>query len=370
MKLQVKREPFLAALSVAATIAPTRGVRSNLRNALLVADKDGALEVRATDMEVGVRYRLQAESVQDPVSVCLPCQTLAGLLSECTEELAVLETDGPKGILSLGRDRFEILGQEASDFPEIPEMGADATIPIPAAELAAMIDRTIFAAAHEQGRYAINGLYILVKEKLLEIVATDGRRLAYCKRKLKSTTALENGVIIPVKMMQEVRKLCDQVPKGQEAELAVRGRSVLFRGGNLTLSSVLIEGIFPKYQQVIPKDADREITFKREELMHALRKAMYLTSEESRSVNFTFTEGTCLLEARCPEKGTASVTVEVEYKGEKTGIAFNSQYLQDSLRALTAEKVRLEMKDPSRPGVIREGADYLYVLMPVNPKEP
>ena len=289
--------------------------------------------------------------------------------AECTEDLVTLETTGAKGILTVGRDRFEVLGQESSDFPDVPSMGEGAALSVPAEDLARMIDRTAYAAAREQGRYAINGVHVQCRDKTLEIVATDGRRLAYAKKKLKSSGALEEGVIVPVKMMQEIRKLCDNVPAGEELQLAQRGRSIIVAGNTVTLSSLIVEGIFPKYQQVIPKDSDKEIVIKREPLMHALRKAVYLTSEETKTVSLTFSPGTCLIEARSPDKGTAAVTLEVEYTGTPVTIGFNPQYLQDGLKTLDADTVRLELKDGSKPGMLREGTEFLYVLMPVNPKD-
>lgn len=369
MKLVVKREPFTAALSAAAAIVPLRGVRPSLKNCLLNVDSSGALEIQATDMETGLRYKLQAEFVENPVSLCLPCSWLAGLLKEFTEDIVTLETNGAKGVLTMGRDRFEVLGQESSDFPDVPSMGEGAALSIPSEDLARMIDRTTYAAAREQGRYAINGVYMQCKEKLLEVVATDGRRLAFCKKKLKAGGALEDGVIVPVKMMQEIRKLCDNVPKGEDLQVAMRGRSIIVSGGQVTLSSLVVEGIFPKYQQVIPKDADKEITLKRDPLIHALRKAIFMTSEETKTVNLKFSAGTCLIEARSPDKGQATVTLEAEYSGEDVSIGFNPQYLQDALKVLDSETVRLEIKDGSKPGTLREGTDFLYVLMPVNPKD-
>ncbi|MCY3018647.1 MAG: DNA polymerase III subunit beta [Planctomycetota bacterium] len=369
MKLVVKREPFTAALSAAAAVVPLRGARPSLKNALLKGDQDGNLEVQATDMEVGLRYKLKAETIQSPVSLCLPCITLAGLLKECTEDVVTLETSGAKGILTVGRDRFEVFGQESSDFPEIPGIGEGPALTIAAADLARMIDRTIFAAAREQGRYAINGVYIQCKDKVFEMVATDGRRLAYCKKKLKSSGVLEDGAIVPVKMMQEVRKLCDSAGANGDLQISVQGRAVLVCSEIETLSSLVVEGIFPKYQQVIPKDCDKEITFKREALLQALRKAMFLTSEETRTVQLNFSPGTCLIEARSPDKGQAAVTLEVEYTGDAVAIGFNPQYLQDALRVLAADTARMELKDSARPGVLREGQDYQYVLMPVNPRD-
>ena len=136
-----------------------------------------------------------------------------------------------------------------------------------------------------------------------------------------------------------------------------------------TLSSLIVEGIYPKYQQVIPKDADKEVTIKREPFMHALRKAFYLTSDETKTVSLKFSPGTCLIEARSPDKGQAAVTLEVEYNGEEVTIGFNPQYLQDALKVLAADTVRLDLKDGNKPGTLREGQDFLYVLMPVNPKD-
>src|SRR5688572_24347002 len=144
MKLVVKREPFTAALSAAAAVVPLRGARPSLKNALLEGDAEGNLEIKATDMEVGLRYRLKAESIQAPASLCLPCITLAGLLKECSEEVVTLETTGPKGVLTVGRDRFEVIGQESSDFPEVPGMGEGTALSVPTGEMATMIDRTIF----------------------------------------------------------------------------------------------------------------------------------------------------------------------------------------------------------------------------------
>jgi DNA polymerase III subunit beta len=368
MKLVVKREPFTAALSAASAVVPLRGARPSLKNALLEGDADGNLEIKATDMEVGLRYRLKAESIQAPASLCLPCITLAGLLKECSEDVVTLETTGPKGVLTVGRDRFEVIGQESSDFPEVPGMGEGSVLSVPTGEMATMIDRTIFAAAREQGRYAINGVYMQCKDKVMEVVATDGRRLAFCKKKLK-TGGIDEGIIVPIKMMQEVRKLCDNVPKGEDLQIAVRGRAILVSGGPVTLSSLVVEGIFPKYQQVIPKDSDKEVTFKREALTQALRKAVFLTSDETRTVQLNFSAGTCLVEARSPDKGQAAVTVEAEYNGESMSIGFNPQYLQDALKVLATDTVRLELKDGSRPGVLREGQDFLYVLMPVSPRD-
>lgn len=371
MKIVVKRNAFASALSAASTVVPLRGVRPGLRNCLLTADKTGAIEISATDLEIGLRSKLQAESVVDPVSVCLPCTMMAGLLKECKEDLVTLETIGAKGVLTIGRDRYEVLGTESSDFPDMQSgiTETEKTISILAEDVASMIDRTIYAAAREQGRYAINGVYMQCKNNTLEMVSTDGRRLAVAKKQISKGGALEDGVILPVKMMQEIRKLCDSVASGKQITFALRGRSFIAATDDTTLSSLVIEGIFPKYSQVLPKGHDKEITIKREPLINALRKAVFLTSEETKTVTLCFSPGICLIEARSPEKGQAAVTLEVEYSGEEVSIGFNPQYLQDGLKVLDSETIRMELKSGTHPGMVREGEAFIYVLMPVNQKE-
>jgi DNA polymerase-3 subunit beta len=373
MKIVAKRDVFAAALSAAANVVPLRSARPNLKNALLVGHGDGRLEVQATDMDVGLRYRLLAESVEDAGSLCIPCIPLSGLLRECSEEVVRLETEGAKGQLSVGRDEFEIVGQEASEFPEVPDFHEDdeaQALKIPAVDLKQMIDRTIFSAAKEPGRFAINGIFIAFQEKNLEMVATDSRRLALAKRKIKDKAKWhDEGVITPVKMMQEVRRLCEACNATEQIHLLIRDRTILVRGGNETLSSQLVEGTFPRYKQVVPADNDKEITFNREAMLAALRKAAFMAGEETRIVQLRFTSGTCDLESRSPDKGQARVKVEVEYDGPALAVGFNPQYLQDCLKVLAAEKVRLELKNESKPVVLREGKDFLYVLMPVNPNE-
>lgn len=369
MKLIVKRAPFAAAWSFAASVAPARSVRPILQNAMLTGDAGLALEVHASDMEIGLRYGLQAESLADPAPLCLPCATLAGLLGECGDEVVSLEADGSHAKVTAGRDTFALVGAAAADFPEVPALTEGETVRLPAGDLRRAIDRTVFAAAREQGRYAINGLYLQAKENKLEVVATDGRRMAWCRAGAAVGKAGVDGIIVPVRAAQLVRKLCEALGDNAEIEFGVRGRNIVFRGGAVTLSSVLVEGVFPKYQQVIPKDCNVEIKIEREALLEGLRKANYLTSDATRAVALTFDGGACLIEAASPDKGQAAVTIEAGGVTNKFAISFNPLFIVECLKALTAETVRLEVNSPDRPGMLREGTEYIYVLMPVTQKE-
>ena len=368
MKLVVKREELAAALSAAAAVVPLRSAKPGLRNALLVGHDDGRLEIHATDMDVGLRFRLQAESIEEPASLCLPCAPLAGLLREYSEETIKLETDGPKGLLAVGRDKFEVLGQDAANFPDVPDFTDDDTdraLKIAACDLKRMLDRTIFAAAKEQGRYAINGVFLAHVDKVLEVVATDGRRMAVATRELELEDHSDFGeLVMPVKMAHEIRRLCDACEETETLELVERNCDLFVRSARQTLSCRVIAGQFPDYKLAIPTDNDKAITINRKALLLALRKANFMISDEA-FVNLSFSPITCEVEGRSSDKGTARVTLEVEYDGPQTTIGLNPQYLQECLKVLEAEKIRLETKEASRPLVLREGKDYLYVQMPM-----
>jgi DNA polymerase-3 subunit beta len=370
MKITIKRNLLSAAMSAAASIVPLRGVRANLRNCRMEADANGALRIAATDLEIGLMQTLQAESVEKPETVCLPCVTIAGILKECGEDLVTLETIGAKGTITAGKDRFEILGCPDEDFPDVAVMAEDEpALVMGAKDLDKMIQRTEYASAREQGRYAINGVYLALVGKSLEMVGTDGRRLAFAKEKITSGEALKDGVIVTAKTMQEVRGICEGTADGDTIRLTLKGRTFLAARNGVTLSSLTLEGIYPKYKDVIPKNADKEITLNREKLLGALRKAVLLTSEETKTVSLSFAMGVCLIEARSPDKGQARVEMECEYSGEEITMGFNPQYLTEGLKAISSDTVRMELKNSNSPGVVREGTDFLYILMPVNRKE-
>jgi DNA polymerase-3 subunit beta len=370
VKIKVKRKPLVAALSAAAAIAPTRSARPTLRNALLVPDGVG-LEIQATDMEVGIRYRIVAESIDAPAAVCLPAATLAGLLKECDEDEVELNVDGAKCSMQVDLDRFEVIGHPAGDFPEVPKGSDEGAIVVRAKRFAELIDRTIAAAAREAGRYAIHGVYLQCTGKVLEVVATDGRRLAYVKATIEKGIDAE-GVVVPLKMMQEARKLCEVSSEECCIRITTSNRRVCISNGQIELSSLVVDGTFPKYQQVIPKKEKltEYIGINREAVIGAIRKALYMVDESTNAVTLSFTNRALTISAVSPDKGAASVALATQHEGRDIEIRLNPRYLLDGLTCSDCETLVLELIDATRPAVIVEhGECYNYVMMPINPKQ-
>jgi len=225
---------------------------------------------------------------------------------------------------------------------------------------------TIFATARENSRYAINGVLIERDGNKLAVVATDGHRLAMAKGTCKSSKSSEGrSVIVPTKALNLLLKLVDDAE--QTVRIKTAENQILFVTDQAILTSNLVEGNFPPYRDVIPKDGDRKATLTTDLFISAVRRAALLTNEESKGVRMSFSESGLTLSSRAPEMGEAEIKIELpEYIGEPIEVGFNPSYLLDALKVINENQVYMEMKASNKPGIMRTDANFLYVVMPVN----
>jgi DNA polymerase-3 subunit beta len=234
-------------------------------------------------------------------------------------------------------------------------------------KLQAGSDQCLFATARESSRYAINGVLWEIKGKKLMLVATDGRRLA---RRRVSLTSSPNEkmaaakIIVPAKTMS----LLDKIGSTDKDKVAIKlvDNQILFSCADVVISSNLVEGNFPKYEDIVPTDHDKKLTLSTEAVLSAVRRSALLTSEESRGIKLSIGKDAIVFSGRAPETGDAQVEMPVDYKGEPIEIGFNPQFLIDVLRVIKTAEFEMELGQPDRPGLIKSGADFLYVLMPIN----
>ena len=201
--------------------------------------------------------------------------------------------------------------------------------------------------------------------KKLSLAATDGRRLSLATGEVATEASSKmSDIIVPGKALT----LFARLPADPDTRVGVKMTSnqLLLDMGRATLSTALVEGQFPKYQDVIPTDCDKVATINTVEFLGALRRASLLTSEESKGVRFAFSEGKLTLSSRAPEQGEATISIPVQYAHESLDIGFNPVFFLDVLRVVQAEQITLAVKEANRPGVIRVGDDFIYVVMPVN----
>lgn len=381
MKIICDRAVLLDAINLATGVVASRTPKPQLTCVKLIATNDGdsMLTLGATDAEISLRLTTANVQVDEPGEALIPAEKLRQIIAaEDREQTLTLITKDDE-LEIRGKDaKFKVYGYPAGDFPKLPTE-ADATgknaFEIPANELASLIARTSFATARENSRYAINGVLLKCDGKIIQMVATDGRRLAIAKTGAGGgASGVEAIGIIPTKALNLVGKLATN--PGESVRVAVTDNQAIFvfgdgaGGSSAVLSTTLVEGAFPPYEDVVPKDQDKKATFDRETLASGVRRAALLTNEESRGVRLAFTSGKggqLCLTSRAPEMGEAEVKVDMEsYEGESMEVGFNPVFIIDALKVIEDSKVVFELKAGNKPGVMRSGQDFLYVVMPVS----
>ena len=372
MKFKVDRATLLKALAHVQSVVEKRNTIPILAN-VMIAVRDGKLTLTATDMEIAVVEDVAADSSRNGA-----CTAPAATLYEIVRKLpdgAMVELDCPGGdaqlALRAGRYATSLVVLPTDDFPSMTAGTLPHKFVLPAQSLRGLIDRTRFAISTEETRYYLNGIYIHQTEsegvKVLRAVATDGHRLARVEEPLPEGAGSMPGVIIPRKTVGELRKLLDEV--SGEVEVALSDTRIQFRVGTITLTSKLIDGTFPEYERVIPRDNDKVLRVGRQDFADAVARVAAISSERSRPVKMSLARDLLVLSAASPEQGTASEELDgdrVKYEAGPLEIGFQARYLNDITDQIS-NIVEFRFSDGTAPTVVLDSADAsaLYVLMPM-----
>ncbi|MFW6059233.1 MAG: DNA polymerase III subunit beta [Phycisphaeraceae bacterium] len=365
MKVICDRGALVESLNLVGGVIVARTPKPALACVKLTATED-ALQLAGTDLEVAVRMSTPRIEVQETGEALIPADKLQQIVRESIDPTLTLETEGDAAHIRGQDSHFKIFGQPVDDFPPVPEFPGDADFELSAAELHRLISQTLFATARENSRYAINGVLVEREGNKLTMVATDGHRLAMARGQCKAHAAEEaRSAIVPTKALNLLLRLFDDAEQTVQIKLA--DNQILFSSDQALLASNLVEGNFPPYKDVVPKDGDKRATLATDTFISAVRRAALLTNEESKGVRMAFSGEGLTLSSRAPEMGEAEVNVEVAaYEGDPVEIGFNPAYLLDALKVVDENQVQLEFKAANKPGVMRTGPGFLYVVMPVN----
>jgi DNA polymerase-3 subunit beta len=341
-----------------------------LSHVLLEARKD-QLIVSATDLDLAVssEHKEGCEVLKDG-ALAVSARHLYEIVRALPEQQVTLKKAHNNYLeLRSGPSEFRIVGLPAEDFPALPRFEKVPFGDIDPKLLLDMVERTFFAVSTDETRYNLNGVFLelIAETRKIRMVATDGHRLAYIDRALGGEIqGLTSGVIIPRKALGELKRLLEE-EDADELELAFQGNSGLVRKKGVTLSMRLIEGEFPSYRQVIPREAKVHLVLPAEPLAHALRRVAVLSTEQTRAVKLDLTPGLLRLSSSNPDLGQAHEELDVDYAGEPVQIAFNARYLLDAISVLGSKELRLSLQDPLSPARIvpTDDEDSLAVVMPM-----
>jgi len=362
MKLKVARGPAVNALQKIQAIISPRTTLPILNNVLLET-ADGSLKITATDLDVTVTARVQAEVVRDGATT-VPAKHIISILRALPAEELQLEVDTKNNTtIRSGSSYFRIIGIPKDDFPPPPEIAEEKSYTLEQGNFRRLLELTSYAAASsDEGRAVLTGVLLSFKGDKLTVVATDGRRLALREAEMEIPRGSEAEMVVPIKTIQELQKTL-----GDEGDILIRaGRNqVAFEFGDTLVLSKLLEGTYPNYRQVIPAASDKRVVLEREMFLDALRRAAIVASGQAPSVKLDFARNRLEISAENRDIGEARESMAAKYGGEDVSIAFNPLFLIEPLSALDTDEVILELTDELSPGVIKTTEAFLYVLMPV-----
>ena len=368
MKVTFNRSALAEALGLVTSVVPSRTPKPVLKCVRVVASGK-EVRVCATNLEVGLNYLVSEVEVQREGEVVIEANHLADIVRESSEDVLVLDAKDTTCEIRGSDSHFTIYGQDPKQYPQVPSLDpGEADLTITLAELQSGIEQSLFATAKESSRYAINGVLWEVTGKKMLLVATDGRRLARCKVTLAGPVKeqmAEKKIIVPAKTMALLDKLAPH-EEDETVQVKLIDNQVLVSCANVVISSNLVEGNFPKYEDIIPTDHDKELILSTDTALSAVRRAALLTSEESKGIKLSVSKNALVFSGSSPEAGAAEVSVAIEYSGEPIDIGFNPQFLIDVLRVVREPSFALLLGQADRPGLIKSGKDFLYVLMPIN----
>jgi len=369
MKLKIKKEEFLKGLQRIQGVVEKKNTMPILSNMLLSAE-NGALEIIATDLEIGLRGRYAAE-IERPGAVTVSAKKMYEIVRELpAEDIQIRVDEGSWVKIVSGHSQFKLVGLPKDEFPALPDVAEEGLITIDGETLRDMIKKTLYAVGENDARYVLNGLFVHMTQAKnglnIRMVGTDGHRLSMIDRVVDAKHA-EESMIIPKKAMLELRRLLEEGSSGTELRLGFSKNHALFKRDGLVMVSKLIDGNYPNYLQVLPSQNTKKIIVAKDEFMHAVKRVSILSKEKTNAVKVQLEKNRLVLSTNNPEIGEASEELAVAYTGEDLAIGFNSRYLMDVLTAMDKQNISLELSDPLSPCLIKEEGDehYKCVVMPM-----
>ena len=367
MKLEIPREALLNQLATVSRVASTRSAVQALSGVQLQAAQDGA-ELRATDMEVGLRVPLGQGAVARDGTVVLPARLLLDVVRALPGERVTLEhrpSEQDVEVVS-GSATFHIRTLRADDFPPFPEAAGDAVVSVPAGAFVDTVTRVQRSASRDETRPILTGILVTASGQDLRMVATDSYRLSVKETRLESALDGSFEANVPARALAELARIVSQHESAGELRVSVGANQVVFEVAGATLSSRLIDGQFPNYNQLLPDSYEHELRLDVAELTGVVRRVSLL-AQKNAPLRLSFREGELTVSAQTPDVGEASEPVPVPFAGEPFEIGFNPEFLRDGLDSVGSDDLILKLISPLRPGLI-EGADesgFLYLIMPI-----
>lgn len=362
MKFSAPKDVLVKGIQGVQTAINSKSTLPILSNILIDAAGDKVV-VTATDLDIAITATLPIKPAIEG-SITVPAKKIADIIKEMpdSDEISISVKKNNMVHIECEKNTFKIMGLPKDEFPQIPEFKNKNSITLPQKKLKGMLKMTSFAICNDEARYVLNGVLFVIKPTHIRLVATDGRRLAMIEEKMELPKTLEQKLIIPTKTVGELQKT---LAEDGDVTICFGENQVLFDLGATRIISRLIDGDFPNYEQVIPKEAKDKLGVSTGKFLAALKRAALFTNPESMAVKIDIAKDRMVVSKSAPYLGEARVELDADYKGKDITVGFNPDYLMDILKSAAQETMAFEFVDGEKPGVVRLGSDYVYVVLPM-----
>ena len=366
MRFTISREKLQEGLAAVTPTTPPKTTLPVLAN-ILVETTERGIRLSGTDLDIAVTTEVAAD-VETQGAITIPAKKLSEIAKELPPSPVKIATSGEQRVtLDCGRAHFKILGLPKDEFPNFPTVKFDASWRIRSGDLQKLISHTAFAVSNEESRPILNGVLWELRPDNMRMVATNGHRLSKMDIPINSAGAPSADMIVPPKALEQIRRL---FPQDEELEIARGDNHLGFRSPFTAVYTRLIEGPYPNYDQVIPKDNNRIAIADRQSLISALRRMSVIASDQTHRIRLSFNSALLRFSVQTPDLGEATDEMAIRYNGDALDIGFNATYLLEILRYIPTDEVKLTFRAPERAATLEpegwsEPGNYLCLVMPL-----
>ena len=371
MNVQISKEELFPLLSQVQGILEKKSTLPIFVNVLIMAKNKDEVQIYASDSELSFSACFSGK-VKKPGSLVVNGKKLFEIVRELSSDFFDLSLGKNYQVtLKQNQSLFKIHGLNPEDFPCFPPLKQEKKQYLLVEDILNVIDKTLYCVSLDESRYHLTGVFLELVSKKYRFVATDGHRMSFVdisgEKNEELKEELKEGIIIPRKGLQELKKMLSKAEEGDRVEFCVENPRLLVRFKNQMLSIRLIEGQYPDYKSLLPKQGGKEIVISTEAFLSSLRRISVLTSARFKGVDFTFQNHSLHIQFSHPEVGEAFEELACEYEGEELKVRFNSKYILDVLQSIYDEKLRIFLKDGQSPGLIRaeNKSSYTCLIMPM-----
>ncbi|MDR0799936.1 MAG: DNA polymerase III subunit beta [Endomicrobium sp.] len=370
MKVICGKEELIKGIQIVSPVVSSKSALPALSNFLFETESD-KIKLSSTDLEIAVRCYVKGEIIEEG-GITIPAKRFADIVKELSDDSEIeIRADETNHIdMKSGKSKFNLMGISKTEYPVIPESPKGNSFTVKKEIFASMLKKTIFAVSRDSQRYILNGVYFIVEDNKLKMAATDGRRLAYAKTTIQ--TGIKGKAIVPTKAVSDMLRLLSPDLKSENIQIGITNNRISVEIDDITLLSTLVEGLFPNYEQVIPKKTGLKVKLNVKGTLTAVKQMAILigdrlSSDRSSAIKFYFSPDLLRISASAAGIGSGEVDLEIEYKNEPAEINFNPSFIKEILQNIDEDFVIFEFIDSLNPAVMspEKDKDYLCVVMPM-----